>query len=349
MSNPLVSIIVPIYNVESYLSICLDSLINQSYQNIEIIAVNDGSTDDSSHILYEYAQKDSRIKVLNQENQGLSEARNTGIYHAKGEYLCFVDSDDWIDVLCIEKAIKSIQDRACDVDVVMWGYNRSSTNKVLPVKLSENTDFYDSNNIHFLVQRVIGPIGVQLRTPQLIDSYGTAWGKLFRTSIVKDNHIEFVSTKKIGTEDLLFSVEFFLLVKNAIVMSDCLYYYRKCVSTSLTARYKKNLYDQWTLLQDLVWNSIKENKLFEDAFYNRVVCSMIGLGLNECFSNDSKKIKKLRIKKILSSPRYQEAFSRLTLKYMPIHWKLFFWFCKHGFIEGYYLLISFINYKIHCY
>ena len=97
-NNIKVSIIVPVYNVEKYLAQCLDSLINQTLKEIEIICVNDGSKDNSAKILTAYAQKYVRIKIINQTNQGLSAARNNGISVATGEYIGFVDSDDWVDI-----------------------------------------------------------------------------------------------------------------------------------------------------------------------------------------------------------------------------------------------------------
>lgn len=109
MSTPLISIIVPVYNVSKFLPQCLDSLIKQSYQNIEIIAVNDGSTDNSLEILNRYAQTFSQIRIISQANAGLSAARNTGIATSKGEYLCFVDSDDWMDTDTCRKAIEATQ------------------------------------------------------------------------------------------------------------------------------------------------------------------------------------------------------------------------------------------------
>ena len=101
--NELVSIIVPVYNVEKYIKKCVDSLITQTYSNLEIILVNDGSPDNSGKICDEYAQSDSRIKVIHKANGGLSDARNTGIDIAEGQYIFFLDSDDWIDCQCIEK------------------------------------------------------------------------------------------------------------------------------------------------------------------------------------------------------------------------------------------------------
>ena len=95
-SNPLISVIIPVYNTGQYLAYCLDSVINQTYQNLEIILVNDGSTDNSLQIAQQYSDRDKRIQILNQENQGVSAARNFGISRANGEYIGFVDSDDWI-------------------------------------------------------------------------------------------------------------------------------------------------------------------------------------------------------------------------------------------------------------
>ena len=95
-SNVKVSVIVPVYNVEKYLKDCLNSVINQTLEDIEIICVNDGSTDNSLAILEDYAKKDSRIKIINQKNKGLSGARNTGMKHVQGEYILFLDSDDWL-------------------------------------------------------------------------------------------------------------------------------------------------------------------------------------------------------------------------------------------------------------
>ena len=95
----MISIIVPVYNAAPYLPQCLDSLVNQTYRDIEIICVNDGSTDNSLDILKAYAERDSRILVIHQENQGLSDARNKGLKNARGEWVMFVDSDDWIDIV----------------------------------------------------------------------------------------------------------------------------------------------------------------------------------------------------------------------------------------------------------
>ena len=118
--SPLVSVVIPVYNVESYLRQCMDSVVNQTYRNLEIVCVNDGSPDRSIDILREYEQKDKRIKIIEIENQGLSGARNVGTAHCTGDYLIYLDSDDWIDFDTVEVALKAVTEY--DVDIVLWNY-----------------------------------------------------------------------------------------------------------------------------------------------------------------------------------------------------------------------------------
>ena len=119
-SEDLVSVIVPIYNVEKYLNKCVDSIVNQTYKNLEIVLVDDGSTDDSGKICDEYAGKDSRIKVVHKENGGLSDARNNGIDISNGRYLAFIDSDDWIEPNMIEKMYSNAIENNADISVCQY-------------------------------------------------------------------------------------------------------------------------------------------------------------------------------------------------------------------------------------
>lgn len=114
---PLISLIIPIYNSAKYLPACLNSVFNQTYQNLEIILIDDGSTDDSPQIIKKYSQKDSRIKTFHQKNQGLSGARNSGLKIATGEYVTFVDSDDQITPQMIENLVKTLQTTQADISV----------------------------------------------------------------------------------------------------------------------------------------------------------------------------------------------------------------------------------------
>ena len=122
-----ISVIIPVYNVEEYLERCLNSVVNQTFKDLEIICVNDGSTDSSGEILQKFARKDARIKIIKRPNGGLSAARNTGLEVMSGEYFAFLDSDDWIDLNFYEKLYEKAKE--FDADIAMADFIRKGKNK----------------------------------------------------------------------------------------------------------------------------------------------------------------------------------------------------------------------------
>lgn len=344
----MISIIVPVYNVEVYLPQCLDSLINQTYQDLEIICVNDGSTDGSLKILNQYQAKDNRIRVLNQDNQGLSGARNTGISEAIGEWIMFVDSDDWIDVECCEKIIASISE---DQDLCLFSYVREFGSKVALKSIFDDKPiaFKDKEDIDALYARLIGLRNEELRYPEKLDSLSTAWGKLYRTSIIIEHQIEFISTKEIGTEDLLFNVYYFTWIKNALYIPEAFYHYRKNNVTSLTRLYKSNLVFQWTKLFLFIeeWIEPLERKELIEALSNRKALCLIGLGLNITFSDKTIKEKYRLLEGVVSLDWYSQAIKNLSLDYLPIHWKLFYFSAKKRFISLLLLMLNYMKARIY--
>ena len=165
-----VSVIVPIYNVEKYLKKCIESIINQSYQNIEILLINDGSTDNCENICKTYQLSDKRIKYYKKENGGLSSARNMGIDHATGTYLMFVDSDDFIDSMMVEKLINLA--KKYDASIVECNYFEILENQKTIFKPMQDK-IYSSNEA---IVALIKNCGI---TP-------TAWNKLYATKLFKD-------------------------------------------------------------------------------------------------------------------------------------------------------------------
>lgn len=163
-----VSIIVPIYNVESYLSKCLDSLINQTYKDIEIICVNDGSKDNSLSVAERYKEKDSRVKVYTKENGGLSDARNFGIEKAQGEYLCFVDSDDYIDKELLELSYNMGKENNSDIVCFDMYYVWSNDN----LEYSWGSNYKGTSNYK--------------DNPEIIFSNNSANNKLYKASFMKN-------------------------------------------------------------------------------------------------------------------------------------------------------------------
>ena len=198
MPTPDITVIVPVYNTEPYLRRCIESIINQTFHNIEIILVDDGSTDASAEILSDYASRDNRITVIQQENQGLSAARNTGMRSAEGEYIMFVDSDDWIDANTCEKALRAA--KTFSADIVIWTYIREySSHSIIAEQFSMKEFTWSGNEKNDVFCELMGPHGTKITHPERIDNQSVVWNKLYK----KDKTIreEFVDTKWGGRED----------------------------------------------------------------------------------------------------------------------------------------------------
>lgn len=216
-----VSIIVPVYNVEKYLRKCLDSLINQTLKDIEIICVNDGSKDNSPKILEEYAKKDNRIIVINQENAGLSVARNSGIYIAKGEYIGFVDSDDWVDLDFFEKLYYSATSN--DTDIAVGGIIRVTGIKKKKFLNFEKETLTDNVNLKFELCDV----------PE--KSY--VWNKIYKTEKLKEIGLEF--EKGIFYEDCIFTPQALFYLGKIVTVPNIYYYYLRRGNSTVKQRSEK--------------------------------------------------------------------------------------------------------------
>lgn len=210
-SKKIVSVILPVYNVEKYLERCLKTLLNQTMPFIEIICVNDGSADSSLDILKKYAAVDTRIKIINQSNGGLSSARNKGIENSQCEYLMFVDSDDWIDEDTIEEALSHMVD---DVDIVSWG--AEVINEGLPIY---NNGVFRARQYHKI--RVIGEHRI---TSDLIkDSTYTACNKLFKKSIIEKYTLRFTEGRLFEDNDFL--IKYYVHCRKGFYIDRYMYHY----------------------------------------------------------------------------------------------------------------------------
>lgn len=224
-----VSIIVPVYNVEKYLRRCVDSLIEQSYSQIEILLIDDGSKDNSFLICKEYAEKDSRIRVFHKENEGLGLTRNYGIERACGEYITFVDSDDYLAADAIEIMLKKAVITGADVIIASHYYKNKEQKNVLPERLYSGAEIKETLMVHMM-----GNKGNYLDAL----SY-TAWGKLYKKELFTKNNLFFPSERKFIWEDLAFSVEAYPLCEKVYILHKPVYYY--CFNEgSLTHTYKPN-------------------------------------------------------------------------------------------------------------
>lgn len=335
---PIVSIIVPVYNVAPYLQQCMDSIVNQTYRNIEIICIDDGSTDESGEILEQYARSDNRINVLHTDNLGVSSARNTGLSFASGQYLLFVDGDDWIDLATCQKAVSNIFAEAADV--VMWPYIREFPDHSAPKAIFQNPKVFNEIECHKLQRRMIGLFDEELAHPESADALSTVWGKLYRREIVEQNHLRFENLLRIGTyEDGLFNLFYFAYAKSAVYISDYLSHYRK--NTGMTSKYRPQLTSQWKTLFSDMQTYIEANgndSDFKKTLDNRISLSVIGLGLNALALPKREALSEIR--NVLSDPEYCAAIKMLPMRYFPLHWWVFFACCRLKFSAGVFLLLK---------
>lgn len=342
-----ISIIVPCYNVEKYLIQCLNSIVNQTYKNLEIICVNDGSTDNTLEILKEYALKDDRIVIIDQNNAGLSGARNSGIKCSTGDYIVFVDSDDFIELNTFEKAIiEALKD---NYDLIIWNYTKEFSNSSVDKLIFDDKEivFNEESCKGILRRRIFGLIGKELSKPENADSLVTAWGKMYKSEIIKGNQINFIDTKIIGTEDAYFNALVFKYIKKALYIPLCLNHYRKDNESSLTTIYKADLSKKWSTLYAYLEDIIVTECLdldFKHALNNRIALSIIGLGLNELANPKGAFAQIKNIGSFLKSNQYRNAYKTLELKYFPIHWKFFFFFVKCNSPIAVYMILKAINF-----
>lgn len=239
-SNVKVSVIVPVYNVEKYLRDCLDSVVNQTLEDIEIICVNDGSTDNSLAILEDYAEKDSRIRIINQENKGLGGARNTGLYNANGEYISFIDSDDWIEPNTFEESYN--MSKNLDLDMLMFQM------KVFNIETGEFIED-QHNNIDSIDDSLIGTVfnykdvfDVLFKIPH------NSVNKLYKHSFLKDMKFKFL--EGVYYEDLASFFPLFLEAKKVSILKKQFYIYR-IRSESITTSGDEGSFDMFNILKDL--------------------------------------------------------------------------------------------------
>lgn len=249
MSNPLISVIVPVYNSERNLRQCLDSIFAQTITNWECIVIDDGSIDGSDVICDEYAGKDGRFKVIHKNNEGVSIARNIALDHSKGKYIAFVDSDDIISTVFGE----TLEKNARDVDLLMFS----------------NQNFYNDGGkttYQRKKERLVGKENVEKylltlkKNTQQWEFYGYIWNKCYLRSIIEENHIRFTPGLSYR-EDNVFNEMYYRHTKSMIILDDVLYFYRVSTSGLTYAKVSKNDWYMISTLLDKYTNDISYEPL----------------------------------------------------------------------------------------
>jgi len=219
--HPLVSVIVPVYNVEPYLRECLDSILNQTYQNIEVIIINDGSPDNAQRIIDEYENGDSRIVTIKQENKGLNMARAAGVKIANGEYVTFIDSDDMIHPCYIRVLYECLVKHDSDISIVGYSSFVDSTKIIDSSNLGYGNDLQVIPSNRELLRCLFGQVSI----PPNVYSM-TAWGKLYKANIINSTDWEFSNYRR--NEDNFEVLQWYsAAMRGAVISSSSLYFYRQ--------------------------------------------------------------------------------------------------------------------------
>ena len=275
MDKCLVSIIVPIYNVEKYLDRCLNSIQQQTYRKIEVILVNDGSKDLSRDIALEYHEKDNRFRLFDKENGGLSSGRNYGLNHVHGEFVTFVDSDDFIARDYIEKLLAGFDQ---ETDIVIGDYVIYDVNKN---KYYEHANMLGEMEFSSLDEKR------QLLLYLLNGTYPVmpVWKNMYRVLFLNKEKLRFVSERLVYAEDLLFNLEAYYLAKKVKIIPEIIFYHQ-VVPGSLSQSYRSGFFDMQLERYkkiELLFTRFGEQSLMD--IYNKKTPEMIGsamLNLSKC-------------------------------------------------------------------
>ncbi len=300
-----VSVIVPVYNTEKYLEKCLDSIINQTYKNLEIILVDDGSPDNSGSICDEYAIKDSRIKVIHKENGGLSSARNAGLDIATGDYIAFIDSDDYVKVTLFEEVVAKLEETKADV--CMFSHITVTEKGEIEHKLPLDKDVYDKDEI----KNNILPLFIGQKNPEEQPLLGFVCRQIFKNEAI--NSLRFRSEREYYAEDIVFDLEFYVNAKKMCVLDKPFYYYRY-VSSSLSNKYRKNLFEKLIKLINFKKEVIENYKIqnCNERIYRSVFRAVIGGIINIKKAPElSKKQKREKIKETIENEIVKKSIKKV--------------------------------------
>ncbi len=291
------SIIIPAYNSEKYIKKCVDSVLKQTYNNIEIIIVDDGSSDRTNEICHKMMNEDKRIFLITQQNSGSSSARNTGIEVATGDYITFVDSDDWIDEELYEKVIGKLEKD--DADMVIFGITCFSS-KIKNKTVRPEDNIIDNSNIEKQLIKIIRN-----------DLYGYAWNKVYKSDLIKKMKIQFPCEIK-KQEDLIFNLNILPYIKKISLSNETGYHYIQREDSLIHSKEFEGLNNIRNYCEYIVDINIKDNVLKKNIVNYSIKHYISDFIIYEILWNDKieKVEKKQLMKKIFGDDYYNKLLSK---------------------------------------
>lgn len=314
MVQPMVSIIVPIYNVKKYIGNCIESLLKQTYREVQIILVDDGSTDGSSSICDMYGSLDTRVKVIHQKNRGLPGARNTGMQYANGEWIFFVDSDDWLAYDTIECVISAVNN---DVDFLMFEYQRMQEFEAI-VEAKGNGRIIELNkeDMNLILRDVVSPSHRHCK--KISANSVVAWNKVYRREFLLEHNILFDEDVKIH-EDVPFATKIFMYATNGLYLDKKFYQYRyndNSIMNGYKRDYVKRIEPLVKKMEELLLLEF-DNKELGLQLYNERLCILVAQCMERFFcnpkNNEKYRVRRSAWKKILSNSQIASSMKNVNL------------------------------------
>lgn len=303
-----ISIIIPIYNSEKYLSRCLETVISQTYSKLEIILVNDGSHDKSLDICKYYQNKDSRIIIIDKINEGVSVARNTGIEAATGKYIGFVDADDWIEPRMYESMLNNIEQYKCNIAFCNFTKDTRYGSYFKKINVKKNV----LGKIDIINELIANMIGIEDVLPKYHYIMGSIWRCLYNREFLNKYNLRFQSGISI-MEDLVFNIQALIFCDKVCIDNGFYYHYIKNKSSSLHTYNEKMWHDNvkvHNLLEQILHNADLDEYLRNrlDSRYIAMAACAVG---NEIYRGNAKLNQRIRVAKfIINDSKLKEVLSR---------------------------------------
>lgn len=325
-SNILVSIIVPVYNVEDNIERCIKSIINQSLSNIEIIIINDGSTDCSKNIIQRLSRLDTRIKFIDKKNTGVSDTRNIGIEKSRGKYIIFIDSDDYIDKYMVEKLYNDVENNKLDMSICKYVCINKNFKKdeIWPINFQKN------NIKKEFISMIIGPKN-EREFNQERWIMGSASRCIYSRFILIKHNIRFNCNLSYA-EDLIFNLNYLSVINNVGMIDESLYFY-DITEDSLSKKYRSDLLESCKLMIDNI-KLINEKNSIIDNFESRIAFLYFRYSIT-CIRNIMNDLSKLQlkdyiyIKKILNNEELHKSLELIDMRKLNKKYKLFYIIFKY--------------------
>lgn len=340
MLRDLVSVVVPIYNTEKYLDRCINSIVNQTYANLEIILIDDESPDSCPQMCENWAKRDHRIKVVHKKNQGLGMARNTGIDHATGLYICFIDSDDYVALDMIEKSLLLAKEKKADI--VSYGSYSVMSNGRIKASIIPQTDkllYVKQEIISYILPNMIAP---NTDTGEVTNLWMSMCGALFSTELFQRAGWRMVSEREIISEDTYSLLRLYKYVNSVAILPEAFYFYCENMA-SLTHTYKKDRYERICHFHKACIDACEEldypaeiRQRLNYPFFSNTIAAMKMIVASDL--PDAKK--KAEFRRIIGDTYLQDIIKKTVMRKEAVKRKLLLIAMKHRAYKLCYLMIK---------